>query len=77
MCPFYQIAELSDLREEIMSRVQAAIDRAETYLSSHSSRSHLWTDDRHEFLQQFLKYGHVPTEEEIEAAGTMHSHAHV
>ena len=64
-----QIAELSDMREEIMSRVQAAIEQAEAYLSSHASRSHLWTDDRHEFLHQFLKYGHVPTLEEIEAAG--------
>lgn len=57
------------MREEIMSRVQAAIDQAEVYRSSHTSRSHLWTDDRHEFLNQFLKYGHIPTEEEIEAAG--------
>ena len=65
-----QIAELSDMREEVMSRVHAAIDQAEVYCSSHASRSHLWTDDRHEFLRQFLKYGHVPTEEEIEAAGT-------
>ena len=54
-----------------MSRVQAAIDQAEVYLSSHSSRSHLWTDDRSEFLRQFLKYGHVPSEEELEAAGTL------
>ena len=52
-----------------MSRMQAAIEQAEAYLSSHASRSHLWTDDRHEFLHQFLKYGHVPTLEEIEAAG--------
>ena len=59
-----------------MSRVQAAIDQAEVYRSSHASRSHLWTDDRHEFLRQFLKYGHVPTEEEIEAAGTC-VHVHV
>ena len=65
-----QIAELSEMREDVMSRVQAAIDQAEVYRSSHASRSHLWTDDRHEFLRQFLKYGHVPTEEEIEAAGT-------
>ena len=67
---FFQIAELSDMHEEIMSRVQAGVDQAEVYRSSHASRSHLWTDDRHEFLRQFLKYGHVPTEEEIEAAGT-------
>lgn len=56
-----------------MTRVQAGIDQAEVYLTSHSSRSHLWTDDRHDFLNKFLKYGHVPTEEEIEAAGTVYS----
>ena len=58
------------MREKVMTRVQTAIEQAETYLSTHASRSHLWTDDRHEFLDQFLKYGKVPTIEEIEAAGT-------
>ena len=57
------------MREELLSRVTAAIGQAESYCSSFSSYSHLWSDDRQEFLKQFLRYAHVPTTEEIEAAG--------
>ena len=30
---------------------------------------YLWVDDRGEFMALFLKYNHVPTQEEIEEAG--------
>ena len=31
--------------------------------------SYLWTEDRGEFMETFLKYNHIPTQEEIEEAG--------
>ena len=64
-----QIVELSDMREEILSRVSAAIVEVCEYRDSYNSYSYLWVDDRQEFLQQFLLYGHMLTQEEIEAAG--------
>ena len=39
------------------------------YRDSYNSYAYLWVDDRQEFLQQFLLYGHMLTQEEIEAAG--------
>ena len=64
-----KIVELSDKRDEIMTRVQAAIDQACEHRNSYVSYTYLWADNRQEFLQQFLRYGHVVTAEEIEAAG--------
>ena len=64
-----QIVELSDMREEILSRVSAAIVEVCEYRDSYNSYSYLWVDDRQEFLHQFLLYGHMLTQEEIEAAG--------
>lgn len=63
------MVELSDIREEILSRVQGAIDQALEYCNSFSSYAYLWVDDRQEFLRQFLLYGHVLTTDEIDAAG--------
>ena len=57
-----QIAELSDLRDEILSRVSLAVGRATEHRNSFSNHAHLWTDDRQEFLTQFLVYGHIPTQ---------------
>ena len=57
-----QIAELSDLRDEILTRVGTAVDQATKHKDSFESYAHLWTDDRQEFLTQFLVYGHVPTQ---------------
>lgn len=57
-----QIAELSDLRDEILTRVGTAVDQAMKHKDSFESYAHLWTDDRQEFLTQFLVYGHVPTQ---------------
>ena len=64
-----EIADLSDMREEMMSRVEKGIQQAAEHLNSYSPYSYLWEDDRQEFLRQFLLYGHVLTAEEIEAAG--------
>ena len=57
------------MREEILSRVSAAIVEVCEYRDSYNSYAYLWVDDRQEFLQQFLLYGHMLTQEEIEAAG--------
>ncbi len=45
------------------------MSQAADYRNSYNSYSYLWVDDRQEFLSQFLKYGHVLTQEEIEQAG--------
>lgn len=65
----FQIAELSDMREEILSRVSTVVSQAVKYRDSYSTYSYLWVDDRQVFLEQFLLYGHVLTQEEIEQAG--------
>ena len=64
-----EIAELSDLREELLSHVNNAIAVASEYCNSFQKYSYLWVDDRQEFMQQFLMYGHVITAEEIEQHG--------
>ena len=45
------------------------MDKAIEFRNSFDSYAYLWVDDRTEFMNQFLKYGHVLTSEEIEAAG--------
>jgi hypothetical protein len=59
---YLQIAELSELRDEILSRVSTAVGQATKHKDSFDSYAHLWTDDRQDFLAQFLVYGHVPTQ---------------
>ena len=62
-CMHYsKIAELSEMKEGILSRISAAVKASAEYRDSFSSYSHLWTDNRQEFLMQFLVYGHVPTQ---------------
>ena len=41
------------------------------YRNSFEAYAYLWVDDRHEFLRQFLLYGHMLTPEEVEAAGEL------
>ena len=59
--------DLNDLRGDIMSRVKRVMSEATTFSSSFDTYAHLWSDDRQEFLRQFLTYGHILTQEEIEA----------
>ena len=63
-----ELAELLDLREEIMTRVTSAIEKAVEYRNTFERYAYLWVDDRQEFMRQFLLYGHVLTAEEIEQA---------
>lgn len=39
------------------------------YRNTFQRYAYLWNDDRAEVLRTFLKYGHIPSPEEIEAAG--------
>ena len=59
--------ELSDMRGDLMDRVQNVMNKAIEYRNSYDNYAYLWVDDRNEFMRQFLLYGHVLTTEEIEA----------
>ncbi|RDD42081.1 Dynein beta chain, ciliary [Trichoplax sp. H2] len=58
--------ELSEMRQELMDRIQNIMNKACEYRNSFDTYSYLWVDDRHEFMRQFLLYNHVLTPEEIE-----------
>ena len=59
--------DLGDLRTEFTDRVHAVIGKANEYRALFNKYAYLWVDDRQEFMRQFLLYGHVLTQEEIEA----------
>ena len=59
--------DLSEMRQELMERVQTIMNKAIEYRNSFDNYSYLWVDDRNEFMRQFLLYNHVLTAEEIEA----------
>ena len=61
-----EVYELSEMRQEILDRVSTVMNKAREYKNSFSVYEYLWVDDRQEFMQQFLLYGHVLTPEEIE-----------
>ncbi len=60
-------ADLSDLRQDLMERVNSILTKANEYKDSFNKYAYLWVDDRKEFMRQFLLYNHVLTQEEIEA----------
>ncbi|XP_078257485.1 dynein axonemal heavy chain 17-like [Rhinoraja longicauda] len=64
-----EMADLSEMREEVMSQVINVMKQAEEYEDSFDDYSYLWVDDRNEFLEEFLIYGRVLTQEEIESYG--------
>ncbi|XP_067457869.1 dynein axonemal heavy chain 11 isoform X1 [Thunnus thynnus] len=59
--------DLLDLRQEIMERVENVLKKAVNYQRKFDCYTHLWQDDRVEFLSQFLLYGRALTTEEMEA----------
>lgn len=72
--PHYQDAlehmqDLADLRTEFTDRVHGVIGKANEFRAMFNKYAYLWVDDRQEFMRQFLLYGHVLTQEEIEASG--------
>ncbi|XP_074463654.1 dynein axonemal heavy chain 9 isoform X3 [Larus michahellis] len=70
--PHYQadmedMADLADMRHDLMGRVQAVMTACCDYRSAFDHYSYLYGDDRKEFCRQFLLYGHILTAAEIEA----------
>ncbi|KAL6489651.1 hypothetical protein MHYP_G00033920 [Metynnis hypsauchen] len=61
--------DLLDLRQEVMERVSDVVRRVSQYRSTFERYSHLWLDERAEFLRQFLLYGQSLTAEDVEAYG--------
>jgi len=61
-----EMNSLTEIRHEINDRVQHVISKAHEYQRSFDRYAYLWTDDRKEFMRQFLLYGHVLTPEEIQ-----------
>uniref|UniRef100_A0A667Y5V4 Dynein axonemal heavy chain 11 n=1 Tax=Myripristis murdjan TaxID=586833 RepID=A0A667Y5V4_9TELE len=61
--------DLLDLRQDIMERVDNVLKKALNYQRMFDCYTHLWLDDRAEFLSQFLLYGRVLTSEEMEMYG--------
>nr|P39057.1 RecName: Full=Dynein beta chain, ciliary [Heliocidaris crassispina]BAA00827.1 dynein beta-heavy chain [Heliocidaris crassispina] len=59
--------DLSDVRNDLMDRVQTIMTKAQEYRNSFDNYAYLYVDDRKEFMRQFLLYNHVLTTEEIEA----------
>ncbi|XP_071797739.1 dynein beta chain, ciliary isoform X1 [Asterias amurensis] len=62
-----EMLDLSDMRQELMDRVNTIMNKAQEYRNSFDNYAYLWVDDRKEFMRQFLLYNHVLTTEEIEA----------
>lgn len=61
------VLDLLELRQEIMARVENVLEKAINYQRKFDCFTHLWQDDRAEFLNQFLLYGRALTAEEMEA----------
>ncbi|KAF7658249.1 hypothetical protein LDENG_00015570 [Lucifuga dentata] len=61
------VLDLLDLRQEIMERVENVLKKAQKYQTQFDCYTHLWLEDRAEFLRQFLLFGRVLTNTEIEA----------
>ncbi|KAM8981229.1 dynein axonemal heavy chain 11 isoform 1-T1 [Sarcophilus harrisii] len=64
------MSDLTETRQEIMSRVSGVITKVLDYRNSLDSYSYLWVDDRMEFMKQFLLYGHPLTAEEMDLQST-------
>ncbi|KAK2822251.1 hypothetical protein Q5P01_022316 [Channa striata] len=65
-CDINEMEDLSEMCHIIRSRARAAIAKVKEYQGSFASYRYLWTDDRSEFMRQFLLYGHVLSTEEAE-----------
>ncbi|XP_036072157.1 dynein beta chain, ciliary-like [Oryzias melastigma] len=58
--------DLSEMCRTVRSRAKEAVAKVKVFQASFSSYRFLWTDDRFEFMRQFLLYGHVLSTEEAE-----------
>ncbi|NXA28829.1 DYH17 protein, partial [Ibidorhyncha struthersii] len=59
-------ADLSRMREEVVSLVVSAMTEGEEYSAGFEEQAHLWLEDPGEFLQHFLTLGRFPSSEELE-----------
>jgi dynein heavy chain len=59
---------LNELKEELDYKCHSVQQKAQEYLGKmFEGYEYLWKDDRDKFLEQFIKYNHVLTNEELEA----------
>ncbi|XP_010211142.1 PREDICTED: dynein heavy chain 17, axonemal, partial [Tinamus guttatus] len=61
------MADLSEMREEVVSLVVSAMKQASEHEASFEGYSYLWLDDPQEFLQRFLTFGRALTPDELES----------
>lgn len=71
LCPSLQTtleekADLSRMREEVVSLVVSAMAEGEEYSAGFEEQAHLWLEDPEEFLQRFLTLDSAPSPEELE-----------
>lgn len=62
-----EMTDLSEIRQEVMWKVAFVTEKVLNYRNTYDSYSYLWTDDRSDFMRQFLLYGRLLTSEDIEA----------
>ena len=58
--------ELKNLREQLISRVEEVMERANTSKATYLDYSYLWMESRKEYLYYFLNYARQLSQEEIE-----------
>ena len=58
--------DLAELAQVMRSRARNAIAKVKEFQRSFASYRYLWTDNRAEFMRQFLLYGHALSTEEAE-----------
>uniref|UniRef100_A0A8C5QH48 AAA+ ATPase domain-containing protein n=1 Tax=Leptobrachium leishanense TaxID=445787 RepID=A0A8C5QH48_9ANUR len=61
-----EMETLKEMHREIMSRVHSTIVNVKEYQRYFKKYSYLWTDDKTEFMKQFLLYGRFLSREEME-----------
>ncbi|XP_068888721.1 dynein axonemal heavy chain 9 isoform X1 [Aphelocoma coerulescens] len=63
------VSDLSGMRQELLSRAQAAVGACREHRAGLERFSHLYGEDRRELCRQFLRYGRVLTAADVEAQG--------
>ena len=60
------MADLADMRQLLMERVQGVMATCCEFRNTLERYAYLYVDDRKDVMRQFLLYGHVLTNQEIE-----------
>ncbi|XP_041937573.1 dynein heavy chain 11, axonemal [Alosa sapidissima] len=61
-----EMPDLAELAQVMRGRARSAIAKVKEFQRSFASYRYLWTDDKAEFMRQFLLYGHALSTEEAE-----------